>query len=235
MRIALLEDDPDQSDLVSLWLAQADHSVTCFDSGDAFLRALRRDSYDLYLVDWILPDISGIDVVARVRRELRDTTPIIVITAKAEEHDIVKALESGADDYLVKPLRQAEFRARVAAARRRARGGRISEVVADAAPYELDIERANISLDGDVLTLTEKEYELAMFFFRNRNQALSRSHILTSIWGIDNRSVTTRTVDTHVSRLRKKLKFGDETGWQLSAIYQHGYRLEPPASVADTP
>ncbi|MEL7297383.1 MAG: response regulator transcription factor [Pseudomonadota bacterium] len=228
MRIALLEDDPDQAALMRLWLEQADHQVTSFAEGEAFLKSLRRDSFDVYLVDWLLPDISGVDIVKRLRSELRDFTPTLVVTVKREERHIVQALDAGADDYLAKPLRQGELMARLNAVRRRAPGGRIAEVVADAAPYEIDIERSRISLFGEPLTLTDREYELALFFFRHRDQAMSRSHILTTIWGIDNDAVTTRTVDTHVSRLRRKLRFGDETGWALSAIYQHGYRLESP-------
>ncbi|MFK8051693.1 MAG: response regulator transcription factor [Woeseiaceae bacterium] len=228
MRIALLEDDPDQAALTRLWLEQAEHRVTCIETGDGFLRALRRDSFDLYIIDWLLPDINGIEVVKRLRREMRDYTPVIVATVKSDEQHIVKALEAGADDYLVKPMRQGELVARVLAARRRADGGRIEAVKLASKPYEFDIDNNSVRLFGEPLSLTEREFELTLFFFRHVNQALSRSHILASIWGIENERVTTRTVDTHVSRLRKKLRFGEETGWQLSSIYQHGYRLESP-------
>ena len=83
-----------------------------------------------------------------------------------------------------------------------------------------------LSLRGEKISLTNREFELADFFFRHAGKMISRGHILESIWGIDNKSVSTRTVDTHVSRLRKKLNLSEENGWKLSAIYQHGYRLE---------
>ncbi|MGB5448213.1 MAG: winged helix-turn-helix domain-containing protein, partial [Woeseiaceae bacterium] len=83
-----------------------------------------------------------------------------------------------------------------------------------------------VSLNGEKLNLTNREFELALFFFRNTGKMMSRNHLLEAIWGIENKSVSTRTVDTHVSRLRKKLKLREENGWILSAIYQHGYRIE---------
>jgi len=99
-------------------------------------------------------------------------------------------------------------------------------VVFDAAPYEVDIRRQSLALDGEEISLTNREFELAVFFFRNTGKLLSRSHILESIWGIDNDSVSTRTVDTHVSRLRRKLRLNEGNDWKLTAVYQHGYRIE---------
>ena len=115
MRVAILEDDPDQAELTRLWLTNAEHSVECFGDAVSFLRAVRRDSFDLYVLDWILPDLSGIEVLKKVRTEYADFTPVIIATAKNDEKSIVKGLESGADDYLAKPIRQAELVARVAA------------------------------------------------------------------------------------------------------------------------
>lgn len=226
MRIALLEDDPDQSALLCLWLEDAEHSVSCQSTGSDFLRVIRRDSFDLYVIDWLLPDVSGIDVLHKVRTELQDYTPTLIATVKKEEQNIVQALEAGADDYLIKPIRQRELIARVNAATRRAAGGRPVAALHEARPYLFDVEKKSVSLHDKVLPLTNREFELALFFFRNVNRAVSRAHILESIWGIDNADVTTRTVDTHISRLRKKLGLNSENGWKLSAIYQHGYRLE---------
>ena len=96
----------------------------------------------------------------------------------------------------------------------------------DVEPYSIRTASNTIALHGEKVTLTTREFELATFLFRNAGKMLSRNHILESIWGIDNKSVSTRTVDTHMSRLRKKLDLREENGWKLSAIYQHGYRLE---------
>jgi len=226
LRIALLEDDQDQVELFTLWLKDSEHSVKACGTGADFLRAVRRDSYDLYLLDWMLPDMSGIDVLRKLRDELQDYTPVLIATAKNQERNIVQALEAGADDYLTKPLRQREMMARVNALARRAAGGRPQEKAVDAKPYELDMEHKRVSLNGDEISLTTREFDLATFFFRNAGRVVSRPHILETIWGIENADVSTRTVDTHISRLRKKMQLTDANGWKLSAIYQHGYRLE---------
>lgn len=226
MRIALLEDDPDQSEIVRLWLEEAEHSVVTYDRGSDFLRGIRRDSYDLFLLDWVLPDISGIDVLRKLRTSLQDATPVMLATVRQEERDIVAALESGADDYLVKPVRRRELIARVDAICRRAKNAVSTAESFDAHPYTMDQRRQVATLNGEDISLTHREFELAMFFFRHAGQAVSRAHILDAIWDIDNSGVSTRTVDTHISRLRKKMQLNAENGWTLSAIYQHGYRLE---------
>ena len=235
MRIAILEDDPDQAELVSLWLKDAGYSVNCELSSAGFIRAIRRDSFDLYLLDWVVPVLSGIEVLRKLRREMGDNTPVIVATVKDKEQSIVRALEAGADDYIVKPMRRAELVARVAAILRRAGIGATPDEVFDAAPYEVDVRRQLLSLDGEEISLTNREFELAVFLFRNSGKLLSRSHILEAIWGIDNDSLSTRTVDTHISRLRSKLRFSEGNGWKLTAVYQHGYRVErysPPKADA---
>ena len=225
MRVAILEDDPDQAELIRLWLTHAEHSVDCHADAATFLRAVRRDSFDLYVLDWVLPDLSGIEVLRKLRDELSDYTATVIVTAKNEEKSIVRGLEAGADDYLTKPVRQAELVARVSAVLRRA-AGRKPEKDLDVSPYSLNSGKQALSLRGEKISLTNREFELANFFFRHAGKMISRGHILEAIWGIDNKSVSTRTVDTHVSRLRKKLNLSEENGWKLSAIYQHGYRLE---------
>ena len=230
MRVGILEDDPDQAELVRLWLTHAEHAVDCFADAASFLRAVKHESFDLYLLDWVLPDLSGIEVLKKLRSQMADFTPVIIVTAKDEEQSIVRGLEAGADDYVVKPVRQAELLARVAALLRRAAGGRPEQEDLDASPYTVNITNKTVSLHDETIGLTNREFELALFFFRNAGKMVSRGHMLESIWGIENKSVSTRTVDTHVSRLRKKLKLSEENGWKLSAIYQHGYRLEKVAA-----
>ena len=226
LRVAILEDDPDQAELVKRWLMHAEHTVDCYADAASFLRAVRHDSFDLYVLDWMLPDLSGIEVLKKLRKEMGDYTSVVIVTARDEEQSIVRGLEAGADDYLVKPVRQAELVARVAAILRRAAGNKPEEEDLDIAPYALNFANKTVSLNGEKVNLTNREFELALFFFRNAGKMMSRNHMLESIWGIENKSVSTRTVDTHVSRLRKKLKLCEENGWILSAIYQHGYRIE---------
>ena len=226
MRVAILEDDPDQAELTRRWLTNAEYSVDCFADGVSFLRAVRRESFDLYVLDWVLPDLSGIEVLKKLRSEMSDFTPVVIVTARNEEQSVVRGLEVGADDYLVKPVRQAELVARLTAILRRTAGLSGGEGKLDVTPYAINTSSKSVKLREATISLTNREFELAHFLFRNAGKMLSRSHILEAIWGIENRSVSTRTVDTHMSRLRKKLDLRDENGWKLSAIYQHGYRLE---------
>jgi DNA-binding response OmpR family regulator len=226
LRVAILEDDPDQADIVSLWLRDAGHSVTCNADAASFLRTVRRDSFDMYVLDWILPDLSGIEVLRKLRNEMQDYTPVVIATAKDEEQSVVRGLESGADDYLVKPIRRAELVARVSAIFRRVAGGKPEDDLIDAAPYEFEAGSQSAKLNGEDIALTNREFALAAFLFRNPGKMLSRGHILEAIWGIENEAVSTRTIDTHMSRLRRKLDLCADNGWELSSVYQHGYRLE---------
>jgi len=234
LRIAILEDDPDQADIISLWLKDAGYTVTSFLESAGFLRAVRRDSYDLYILDWIVPGLSGIEVLRKLRGEMNDNTPVVVATVKDKEQSIVRGLEAGADDYLVKPMRRGELLARVAAILRRTGIGATVGNTFEAEPYVLDINNQVVIMNGEAITLTNREFGLAMLLFRNAGKLLSRSHILETIWGIDYNSVSTRTVDTHVSRLRKKLKLNEGTGWKLISVYQHGYRVERETPIDDS-
>ena len=226
MRIALLEDDTDQAELMATWLNAAEHTVKPFTSGRTFLRDVLRDSYDLLILDWIIPDMDGVEVMTRVRQSSRNYTPILFVTAKDQEEDVVAALGAGADDYMEKPLRHREFIARVNALVRRGTTAIGAEKLPDSTPYEIKTQQKKLVLHGEDIELTHREFDLAMFMFKNAGRVVSRAHILESIWGMHGTDLNTRTVDTHISRLRKKLKIGPQNGWQLSAIYQHGYRLE---------
>lgn len=226
MRVAILEDDPDQAEIAGLWLQDAGCKVHAYGSAESFLRAARRESFDLYLLDWELPDMSGVDALQRLREEYADDTPAIVATVRDAEQDVVRALEAGADDYVVKPLRRSELTARINAILRRVAPKAVQDKRIDADPYNIDIGKRAISLRGREINLTNREFAVAVLLFGNAGKVISRSHILEEIWGIQNQDISTRTVDTHVSRLRKKLALGEDNGWVLSAIYQHGYRIE---------
>jgi len=225
MRIALLEDDPSQSDLVRFWLAGAGHVCHAFDRSREFMRALARDSFDLLVLDWELPDVNGDAVLAWVRANGHDSVPVLFTTARDREEDIVAALRAGADDYLIKPLRRHELLARIDALVRRAGRTASPGTGIKVAEFSIDLERRVITRNGARIDLTQKDFDLAAFLFRNVGNLVSRGHILETVWG-RSPDLNTRTVDTHVSRLRTKLGLLPENGWRLSAIYQHGYRLE---------
>jgi DNA-binding response OmpR family regulator len=225
MRIALVEDDASQADLVRLWLIGAGHACHTFGRGRDFMRVMTRDSFDLLVLDWELPDVNGDAILAWVRANVREPVPVLFTTARDAEADIVSALKAGADDYLVKPLRKHELLARVEALGRRARPQPRAAETLRVGEFEIDVDRRIVTRHGKAVDLTQKDFDLAVFLFRNVGNLVSRGHILESVWGRTS-DLNTRTVDTHVSRLRSKLGLVPENGWKLTAVYQHGYRLE---------
>jgi len=222
LRIGMLEDDVDQANRASGWITDRGHHCEVYYESEAFQRAFRKTSFDVVTLDWNLPDGTGIEILTWLRQSLVSDVPVIFITARQAEADIVSALEKGADDYLVKPVRQFELLARIGALARRAQP---ETEVLEYDPYVFDTSNRQVSVDGEAVRLTEKEYDLALFLFRNRGRVLSRQHLLTSVWGTS-AELNTRTVDTHASRLRKKLNLSATEKWKLTSIYQHGYRLE---------
>jgi two-component system response regulator RegX3 len=151
--------------------------------------------------------------------------PAILITLRDAEEDIVAGLTAGADDYLVKPPRKLELLARIEAVLRRAQpAGQGKEVIA-VGNISLDPGKRVATLNGGAVEMTQREFELAVFLFRNMGRMLSRGHLLEAVWG-QTSELNTRTVDKHVSRVRTQLKLTPEQGWRLGAVFQHGYRLE---------
>jgi len=232
MRIALLEDEMDQADLVGAWLTAAGHGCHVFTRGKDLVREVRRETFDLFLLDWEVPGMSGAEVLVWIRANIAESVPVLFVTARQREEDIVHALSSGADDYMVKPLGKLELLARIDALARRARPSLgQDEGMLDYGRLRVDCRSRQVKLDGRIVTMTQKDYELALFLLRNIGRLLSRGHILQAVWG-QTAALNTRTVDTHVSRIRGKLELTPENGWRLSAVYQHGYRLERVAAGA---
>ena len=229
-RIAVLEDDASQAKLVQHWITSQGWICRHFDRGQEILRTLLRDTYDLVILDWRVPDLSGEEVLRALRKSVQEPLPVLFTTGRDREEDIVYALKAGADDYLVKPLRRMEFLARVEALLRRSRAlGRDAEEPIEAGEFRIDPLGRTLHRAGKPVELTQKEFEMAMLLFRSVGRLLSRSYLLDTVWGIS-AEVSTRTVDTHASQLRTKLGLYPDSGWRLSAVYQHGYRLERMAS-----
>jgi len=231
MHIALLEDDPDQSVLVQAWLEGAGHKCIVYTSGKDLTMSMLRESYDLLILDWLVPDINGIDVLKWVRENLDWRIPVLFITQRDDEADVVEALESGADDYMAKPVKRAEMLARIGSISRRAQQVSTEDDIIEFTPYTLQRSSRSVKLNGETIDVTRKEFELTLFFFKNAGRVLSRGYILETVWG-RSAEVNTRTVDTHISRLRQKLAISEENGWKLTSIYQHGYRLEKSDSAS---
>lgn len=224
MRIALVEDDSVTADLLSLWLEEAGHHCTCYHDGLEFIKGAKNESFDVVLLDWLMPYFSGEQVLARLKKQAEWDTPIVFVTARDSEEDMVKMLNQGADDYIVKPVHKPVLLARVNAVARRAQKMAPQDII-DINEFRIDQNARVVTRYGEPVKLTEKEFKLVTFIFQNVGRLLSRNHILSSVWGYDS-SLNTRTVDTHMSRIRKKLELFPEHGWRLSSIYHQGYRLE---------
>lgn len=226
MKIALLEDEIEQAKNLSALLVENGHGCDYFHTGQSFAYAVLHNSYDLLILDWQLPDMEGTEVLKEIRSELSWRIPVLFLTQKDGENDIVTALDAGADDYLVKPARPAELKARLNALSRRTSGNDNQdqeELVVG--PYTISLTKRTIISSGEDVTLTDKDFDLALFMFQNIGRLLSRDFLLERVWGISS-NINTRTVDTHMSRLRRKLNIKPENGFRVKTIYQHGYRLE---------
>jgi len=195
------------------------------------LRMLGYENFDALLLDWSLPEMSGIEVLREVRERLRSRILIIFVTARDQEGDVVTALNAGADDYLVKPIRRLELLARLEAATRRASGGSLERQTFDVGPFHVDSAMRTILREKLPLMLTAKDFDLAALLLRNAGRLLTRRYLLETIWGA-NTVPFSRSLDTHISRVRNKLQLTPEYGWRLVAVYGHGYRLDQLTSLA---
>ena len=232
MRVAVLDDDQIQLDLARQTLEGTGHDFYGFADGKTLLRALRRESFDLLILDWELPDISGIEVMRWARANIEESMPILFVTNRHAESDVIEGLSAGADDFMVKPIRVGELIARVKALLRRAYLQQPPTELAFGR-YRFDIIGSQIFVDGHPVVLKQREFDLALFLFQNIGRLLSRKHLLEAVWGIE-AEVSSRSLDTHVSRLRTKLGLHPEHGFRLAAIYSVGYRLEGTAATPNS-
>ncbi|MDF3834862.1 response regulator transcription factor [Cupriavidus basilensis] len=229
MRIASVEDDKSQSELIQQILVSAGHECECFVNGNSFLRALREQAFDLLVVDWQLPDTSGYEIVTWVRQNSGRNPPILFLTSRAMEEDIVAGLGAGADDYMVKPIRRAELVARVSALLRRTYPqAQQDSAVIRVGNYRVDPDARTVAVGENKAEMSPREFDLALFLFRNLGRLVSREVVEQAVWG---RAIGagSRTLDTHISRLRIKLALRPENGVRLTSVYSHGYRFEATA------
>ena len=219
MRIAVLEDDDSQRDWTNSFMLALGYACHAYASSEALLRDLRRENFDLLILDWNIPDMSGLEVVRWVRANLKVRVPVLFVTSHVDEADLVEALKAGADDYMCKPVRVPELLARL-----HAYPEQTSEVLTSG-PYAFDKKAKTLTFNGKLLELKHREYELAYLLFSRLGELLSRKYLQESVWG-GQADVVSRTLDTHISRLRGKLDLRPENGYRLSSVYSLGYRLE---------
>lgn len=222
MIFAVVEDSRSQAEVLKALLKSEGHQVEIFADGASCLEALKIRSFDFFVIDWNLPDMGGDEVLRQVREQFGWEVPVVFCTARTDEEDASDILRMGADDYIPKPVRYMEFMARVHALLRRRKP---RQSLLQFGNIEIDLEGRRIRLAGADVDLTQREFELAVILLRNVGRVLSREELLAGVWARE-ADVDTRTVDTHASRLRKKLGLAGESGLMLSSVYGQGYRLD---------
>jgi len=227
LRIASLEPDAGHAARIREIVTAAGHECVTFDDGRRMLLTLRKVTFDLLLLDWHAPQVSGREVLAWVRAHLDARVPVMFLTGLDSERDIVATLAAGADDYMVKPIRPQELAARIEALLRRAypdlRQSRDGSMVWGCFAFHL-ATRAS-TCHGQKVALTPKEFDLALLLFRNAGRVVPREHMVVAVWGRDIPPMS-RTIDTHISRVRNKLGLWPDNGVRIVPLYTHGYRLE---------
>ena len=223
-RILLVEDEPDMVRGLKDNLEFEHYEVDVARDGEAALKKISGSSYDLIILDIMLPKLSGLDVCKRAR-EQGITAPIIMLTAKSEEIDKVLGLELGADDYITKPFGVRELLARVKAVLRRTDGlaATPAERMALGA-LNVDFAAYTAVRKGGPLSLTPKEFEIMKYLWRHRNKTVTREELLTQVWGYDE-SISTRTVDNFILKLRQKIEEDPANPKTIITIHGIGYKL----------
>lgn len=223
MRIAILDNDLQQRSLLMDALASAQHRCATYDQIGKLLMALREGETDLLVYHW-QPEAEGLRQLLELR-QAKPTLPTLLLTGRSMEQELAKILAEGCCDYLVKPLRRSELILRVGVLLARAHPAAANVPTLDFGPYAFDLRAARLKLHGEPVALTQKEFDLALLFFRNLGRPLSRATILEAVWPQDT-EFSSRSMDTHVSRVRSKLGLRPSNGFRLAPVYSYGYCLE---------
>jgi DNA-binding response OmpR family regulator len=222
-RILLVEDEPKMQRGLRDNLEFEGHEVTAVGDGRSGYQTLLRESFDLVILDVMLPQMSGFDVV-RKTREKGNRTPILILTAKGEEIDKVLGLELGADDYVTKPFSLRELIARVNALLRRAVPAGSGDTMMTLGDVEVNFASYSGSKDGKEFSMTSKEFEILKYLWQHRNETVSRDDLLTNVWGYDE-SVSTRTIDNFILKIRQKIEDDFAHPKIIFTIHGTGYKL----------
>lgn len=225
-RILVVEDEPDLAFAIATAMQASDHDTRVAVDGPSGLRMARSYAPDLVLVDLGLPGIGGVDVITRLRAS-GFSQPITVLSACADQDAKVRALDAGADDYIMKPCGASELVARVRAAlRRRARDAApATPTTFRVGPVAVDVSGRRVTRGGSPVPLTPKEFDLLCALHRQRGTAISRAALLQEVWD-SSPDTSSRTLDTHMWELRRKLGFGATPSSPITTVYGYGYRLD---------
>ncbi len=231
-KVLVVDDEPAIVTLLSYNLKQANFDVESATNGTDALSMAENEQFDIVLLDLMLPEMSGEEVLKQLRMD-RNETPVIVLTAKDTEFDKVFGLEMGADDYVPKPFSPREVIARINAVLRRYERGGVavkmatatkSEDIETAGPFSIDHKQYKVSINGENLKLTPKEFELMQYLVNHENQVLSRDQLLQGVWGFDY-SGQSRMVDIQIAHLREKIEPDPKNPKYLRTIRGFGYEF----------
>lgn len=234
--LLVVEDEENYRTALRHSLEREGFAVTTAADGREALQQFRLASPDLILLDVMLPQLSGVDVCREIRKV--SDVPIIFLSARSAEIDVVIGLELGADDYVSKPFRMRELVARIRTTLRRGRERTVA-VVDEAEVYEhgrirLDLAKHQITLEGIVLALPRKEFQVLALLLRNAGRAMSRATLISQVWGSDYVG-DTKTLDVHIKRIRRKLEAEGESNRCIVTVRGFGYKFEPDGlAAADT-
>lgn len=236
MRFGVLDDEPIELDrlheVIGSMVMEGGilPQISSFSNGSDLIRRLRRDTFDLLILDWGLPDITGIDILLWINDHLEVPPAIIMLTGRSDEKAVVDALSAGASDYIQKPFRANELTARIRNVLRHhkvltSRGSvlGLSEILAYGDIVFDTVKQVAYKGCVDV-QLTPREYKLALLLFMNIDRPLSRQYLYDHLWTRDE-EFSSRSLDTHIYRIRTKLGLTAENGWVLNTVYGYGYRL----------
>ena len=226
MRIALFDADPSEQTLIAQLLERSGFECRVHTEAKALVADARTRRFDALVVDWKGRPAEGGAVLGHARAAAT-RTPTLMMVASGHEDDIIAGLSCGADDYLIKPIRPSELVARLQALLRRAYPHETAERY-EFEPYRFEPEPCEVTIAGPRparVVLTQKEFDLGLMLFRNAGRPLSRNHIRETVWGGD-ADISSRTMDTHVSRLRSKLGLNTQSAYRVMPVYGYGYRLD---------
>ncbi|AZN42647.1 response regulator transcription factor [Paenibacillus albus] len=222
MRILLAEDDETLGELTEHQLKRQYHVVDWMTDGLQAREAIAAGRYDVYVLDWMLPEMTGIELVREIRRK-EDHTPILLLTARDAVQDRVEGLRAGADDYMIKPFAFEELEARlIALFRRQDRGYQFSDKLS-LGDISANLDRFEVTRGGAAIPLTRREFQLLICLMRHAGQVLSREQLLDHVWGLAS-DVTLNVVDATIRLLRKKVDGPYETKC-IQSVYGAGYRF----------
>jgi len=225
-RVLVVEDEESFREGLNYMLTREGFEVVLASDGAEGMKAFDTENPDIVLLDWMLPEASGIEVCKYIRT--KSSVPVIMLTAKDTEVDKVVGLELGADDYVTKPFSTAELLARVRAVLRRGSDidqNTVQSAVIEQGPIRIDVERHSISVNGQAISMPLKEFELLELLIRNAGRVLTRGQLMDRVWG-SNYHGDGKTLDVHIKRIRSKIEPDPANPVYLTTVRGLGYRFE---------